>query len=57
MPDPQGNIHVYKKFWKITQLNKNIVPPLLIYADLINSGDPRNIEVANKIYPDLGIPK
>lgn len=57
VPDPQGNIQVYKKFWKFTQLNKNIVPPLLIYADLINSGDPRNIEVANKIYPNLGIPK
>lgn len=50
VPDPQGNIHVYKKFWKITQLNKNIVPPLLIYADLINSGDPRNIEVAQRVF-------
>ena len=32
--------------WK----NRNIVPPILIYADLLATGDTRNIETADIIY-------
>ncbi|RZL06162.1 MAG: hypothetical protein EOO89_24770, partial [Pedobacter sp.] len=38
----QGNLRVYKKFWKFIDAEQDIVPPLLVYADLINTGDPRN---------------
>jgi hypothetical protein len=57
IPDPNGNIKVYQKFWKDEDLNTNfkgttesIVPPLLIYADLINTGDKRCLETAEKVY-------
>ncbi len=51
VPDKAGNIKVYKKFWELKEIDKaNHVPPLLVYADLINTGDPRNIETAQKIY-------
>jgi hypothetical protein len=49
IPDPLGNIKVYHKFWSTSDAGK-IVPPLLIYVDLMNTGDPRNMEVAKKIY-------
>ncbi|MBI2269278.1 MAG: hypothetical protein HYU69_02865 [Bacteroidetes bacterium] len=51
VPDKAGNIKVYKKFWELKEIDKaNHVPPLLVYADLMNTGDPRNIETAQKIY-------
>jgi hypothetical protein len=47
-----GNIQLYRKFWNFDDENSqyNLVPDMLIYADLISSGDPRNIETANIIY-------
>jgi hypothetical protein len=52
IPDANGNIEVYKKFWnfKDETLNEKTVPQLLIYADLINTGDNRNLETAKLIY-------
>ena len=51
--DPNGNIELLKRFWKKENNTiKEIVPALLVYADLINTGDPRNIEAANMIYND-----
>lgn len=52
IPDANGNVEVYKKFWRIeNNLNfKEIVPALLVYADLIITGNDRNIETANIIY-------
>lgn len=49
IPDPTGNVKVYHIFWQ-TNDSGNIVPPLLAYADLMNTGDPRNIEAAKIIY-------
>jgi hypothetical protein len=47
-----GNtVKVYKKFWLLDE-DVRTVPDILIYADLIATADPRNIEVANKIYTD-----
>lgn len=53
-PDPNGNIELLKIFWtfKKNQNKKGLVPPLLVYADLLGTGDPRNIEVAKIIYKD-----
>jgi len=50
--DPQGNVEILNKFWNadLNDLRKDLVHPILIYADLIASGDERNIEIANIIY-------
>jgi len=53
IPDDLGNVKVYKKFWHYDEVNDNVVPPLLIYADLINSNDRRCIETAQKIYDEF----
>ncbi len=53
IPDPEGNVSAYKKFWTFTEVNKNIVPPLLAYIDLMNTGDRRCIETATKIYEQI----
>ena len=54
-------IHVYRQFWNqgdwLNAFNRldntppaDIVPPVLVYADLIASGDARNREAAGKVY-------
>ncbi len=52
IPDETGNIKIYNKFWHDSEMDKNTVPPLLIYADLINMNDRRCTEVAQKIYDE-----
>ncbi len=48
--DEHGNLEVLQKFWdfEFPQVDKQVVlvPPLLIYADLIATADVRNIETA-----------
>lgn len=49
--DENGNLEIVKIFWNFDYFGyPNIVHPILIYADLITTGDPRNIETANLIY-------
>lgn len=51
IPDPEGDIRVYKKFWDDTlDTQTNTVPTILIYTDLINVGDKRCRETAEIIY-------
>ncbi|MEO6667873.1 MAG: type IV toxin-antitoxin system AbiEi family antitoxin [Ferruginibacter sp.] len=51
VPDPGGKIKVYQKFWNHpAQWKKAIAPPLLVYVDLILTGDPRCQEIAKKIF-------
>jgi hypothetical protein len=50
IPEPNGILKVYRKFWDFKEGNELTVPPILIYADLLNTGDPRNLETAKKIY-------
>jgi len=50
IPDQEGEIKIFRPFWKNLNLNDMVVDPLLVYADLINSGDSRNIETAKLIY-------
>ncbi len=47
-----GNILLYKKFWNFNDDNtiNDLVPNILIYTDLMITGDERNIETANLIY-------
>lgn len=52
--DIKGNIKIYKVFWhQKDETTNNTVHPLLVYADLINTGDRRCIETAQKIYDEL----
>ena len=53
IPDEKGNVKAYKKFWQHDEVNGNVVPPLLVYTDLINTNDRRCIETAQKIYDEL----
>jgi len=48
MPDAQGEIKIYKKFW-IGESDKHLAPALVIYADLMGTGDSRCREAALRI--------
>ena len=50
--DPKGNVELLKKFWNFNNANEenNIVHPILVYADLLATGNNRNIETAKIIY-------
>lgn len=51
IPDAKGPVHFYKKFWRDELLDKeNYTPPLLVYADLLITDDPRCREIAQMIY-------
>ncbi|PQV50552.1 hypothetical protein CLV33_102416 [Jejuia pallidilutea] len=50
VPNKTGNVEVRQKFWQNNNWNKNTVPALLIYTDLMNSGYGRNVEIANQIF-------
>ena len=52
MPDDNGLVEIYERFWVTDQVNDNLAPPLLVYADLLNTGDARCMETAQKIYDD-----
>ncbi len=47
-----GRIEILNPFWKPDPhgINRGTVPPLLVYADLMATGDARNIETAGLIY-------
>jgi hypothetical protein len=50
--DPGGDIEILRVFWKFqyNQVYPDMVHPLLIYADLLATGDARNIETAKIIH-------
>lgn len=51
VPDPNGPIKLYKKFWKEPNtFNPITVHPILAYTDLMNTGDGRCVETAKIIY-------
>lgn len=54
VPSEDGNILIYEKFWttKLPVKKEHVAPPLVVYADLINSGNERNIETAKLILAD-----
>ena len=53
LPVPEGNVIAYGKFWKEKVPFKNVVPPIVAYADLLATGNRRCIETAQKIYEQL----
>lgn len=52
--DPRGNVEVLDTFWRFEAkaVHPDIVPPLIVYADLMATLDPRNLEVAKRIRED-----
>ncbi len=51
IPDPEGDVVVYKKFWNDELRNENdAVPLLLTYVDLVNTRDKRCLETAEMVY-------
>ncbi|MDE2422998.1 MAG: hypothetical protein KGN31_02180 [Betaproteobacteria bacterium] len=51
-PDNNGNIEILESFWGsgIDLFQRDLVPILLVYADLLATDNPRNIETAELIY-------
>lgn len=49
---PEGDVELLKAFWnkEYEWHDNNVVHPILVYADLLATGDPRNIETAEIIY-------
>ena len=51
-PDERGAVEILEAFWKPgeeVQGALGTAPPLLVYADLMATGDPRNVEVARLV--------
>lgn len=44
IPDPEGEIYVYRKFW-----TGEDIPKIVVYADLLSIGDDRCVEAAGRI--------
>ncbi|AJY11800.1 hypothetical protein K6W16_24220 [Burkholderia dolosa] len=55
-PDPRGDVEILNAFWPAAaaagwrDAHAPVVPPLLIYADLVSSGDSRNLAAAERIH-------
>lgn len=55
-PDARGDVEILEAFWPHTpaldwrEQDVPLVPPLLIYADLVSSGDSRNLAAAEQIH-------
>jgi len=55
-----ARVHVYKPFWPKVEgyleneywENEGLAHPILVYADLIATGDVRNLEVAKRLYEE-----
>lgn len=60
--DKAGTVRIYEPFWTenimeqnedtATYINKGLVHPILVYADLVATGDARNLETARRIYDE-----
>ncbi len=49
--DAGGDTEVLEAFWDpMFDTNDDMAPPLVVYADLLAGGDPRNLETAELIY-------
>lgn len=54
--DPAGSVVLRRRFWnEVPGPRADIVPPLLIYADLVKTGDARSIDAAKMIRDAYGI--
>jgi hypothetical protein len=51
--DPGGNVKIFTKFWNYDDYRSNVAPPLLVYADLMNTGDKKCVEAAERVFDEL----
>lgn len=53
VPDPGGKLEILEAFWdkhiEYPEKKLQVVPPLLVYAELINDADSRKQETAERI--------
>jgi len=51
-PDPGGEVELIRRFWLPDAIapNRDMVHPVLVYADLMGTGNQRNVETARMIY-------
>ena len=49
-PDAEGNVEILKRFWTFETARTGLVPDVLIYADLLATGDARCLEAAQDLY-------
>ncbi|REL32999.1 hypothetical protein DYD21_14385 [Rhodohalobacter sp. SW132] len=52
IPDENGKIEIREPYWTVENELPNIAPRLLVYTDLMITGDPRNIKIAEEIYAE-----
>jgi len=52
IPFRDGDIAVYKKFWVNSDYQQSMVHPILVYAQLMASGNGRNMETAKIIFDE-----
>ena len=52
--DPEGDVELLNRFWQPDAVarNRDMVHPLLVYADLMLTGNQRNMETARMIYDE-----
>jgi hypothetical protein len=55
VPDPTGPFELLEGFWQRQEKNQQqLIPPMMVYAELLATGDSRNLEAAERlkaIYP------
>lgn len=51
-PDENGKVEIREPYWTLENDLPNLAPRLVVYTDLIVTGDPRNIKIAEKIYAE-----
>ncbi len=51
---PDGNVEIRQRFWTFEYEwdHRDLTPPVLVYADLLATGDARCIETAQRVYDD-----
>ena len=50
--DEEGDIAFFNRFWHFSDCQDVIADPILVYSDLLNTGDQRAVEVAKEIYEE-----
>ena len=48
-PNPTGNVELVERFWAFETEKPDLAPPILVYADLLATGDARCIEAAREL--------
>ncbi len=52
-PNPAGKVELVTRFWEFENDKPDLAPVILVYADLLATGDARCIEVARELHGDI----